>query len=633
MAKLLTSALVLLLLSGCGAGDNASASQEVQQYSIAQFMGNTNVRGGSFSQDRPKLLVRSDRPGIFNAYAIDLASGETAPLIYSDSSSGFALSYFPGDDRFLFQMDDNGNEIFHLFVQDGAGQITELTPDANARAMFLGWAADRNSFFLGYSKRDPRLMDLYEMDLATLSMNLLYANDQAYVLGPISPDKKQIVLAKPINTNDNQLFVHNLATGQTTEVSNSMAAFRAADFSKDGGALYYLTDAGAEFQYLMKLDLNTGDREKVLEMNWDISYAYFSHGGNYQVIGANVDGSTQIRVLDVAAGKDIAFPDFGSADINGVEISDDESLMRFYVGSSATPGDLYMYDLKSGTPRQLTQNLNAQINQEDLVLAEVVRYPSFDGLEIPAIYYRPKIASPNNKVPALVWVHGGPGGQSRQSYNPLVQYLVNQGYAVLAVNNRGSSGYGKTFYQMDDRNHGEKDLQDCVYGKYWLAEQDYIDPEKIGIIGGSYGGFMVMRALTAEPDAFEVGVNIYGVTNWQRTLKNIPPWWESFKDALYTEMGNPYEDSLRLYQISPLFHADKITKPVMVLQGSQDPRVLQVESDEIVEAARQKGVPVEYVLFPDEGHGFVKKENQIEAYSKIVNFLDVHLKKKPALLN
>ena len=632
MIRIFSFALLLVLGTAC-APDRGTSGLDAQQYSIEQFMDNTNVRGGSFSHDGTQLLVSSDQSGIFNAYAIDLSEGKMGALTSSDSSSVFALSFFPQDDRFLFQMDDNGNEIFHLFLQDESGEVTELTPDKNARVEFKGWAEDRKSFYFGYSKRDPRLMDLYEMDATSLNMRLVYANDEAYELGPVSPDKRLLVLAKPINTNDNQLFVFNLDTKEYIEISDEMAAYRAADYSKDSRELYFLTDAGAEFQYLMKYDFASGVREKVMEADWDISYAYFSRQGNYQVIGTNEDGSTRIKVLEVASGKEMAFPDFGSADINAVEISDDESKIRFYVGSSATPGDLYVYDFAEGEAKKLTDNLNPNIDPEDLVLAEVVRFPSFDGLEIPAIYYKPHMADENNKVPALVWVHGGPGGQSRQSYAPLVQYLVNQGYAVLAVNNRGSSGYGKTFYKMDDRNHGEKDLQDCVYGKNWLAEQPYIDADKIGIIGGSYGGFMVMRALTAEPDAFEVGVNIFGVTNWLRTLKNIPPWWESFKDALYTEMGNPYEDSLRLYGISPLFHADQITKPVMVLQGSQDPRVLQVESDEIVAAARKNGVPVEYVLFPDEGHGFVKKNNQIEAYGKIVEFLNTHLKKKPDLLN
>ncbi len=188
----------------------------------------------------------------------------------------------------------------------------------------------------------------------------------------------------------------------------------------------------------------------------------------------------------------------------------------------------------------------------------------------------PHQASPANPVPALVWVHGGPGGQSRRSYFPAIQYLVNHGYAILAVNNRGSSGYGKTFYKMDDQNHGDKDLRDCIEGKNWLQDQPQIDQENIGIIGGSYGGYMVMAALTFQPEAFEVGVNMFGVTNWLRTLKSIPPWWESFKDALYEEMGDPYtEDSVRLYNISPLFHAEKVTKPLIVLQGAQDPRVLK----------------------------------------------------------
>lgn len=181
---------------------------------------------------------------------------------------------------------------------------------------------------------------------------------------------------------------------------------------------------------------------------------------------------------------------------------------------------------------------------------------------------------------------------------------------------------------MDDLNHGDKDLKDCVEGKNWLASQTEIDAEKIGIIGGSYGGYMTMAALTYTPEEFAVGVNLFGVTNWIRTLRSIPPWWESFKDALYKELGDPNSaDSVRLKKISPLFHTDKVTKPLIVLQGSQDPRVLQVESDEIVAGVRKNGVPVEYVLFEDEGHGFVKKENQIKAYSKVLEFLDVYLKK------
>ena len=210
---------------------------------------------------------------------------------------------------------------------------------------------------------------------------------------------------------------------------------------------------------------------------------------------------------------------------------------------------------------------------------------------------------------------------------PFNSILVNHGYAILAVNNRGSSGYGKEFFKLDDLNHGENDLQDCIYGKKWLESQDFIDNDKIGIIGGSYGGYMTMRAMTHTPEEFKVGVNIFGVTNWLRTLKSIPPYWESFRAALYAELGDPYsDDSVRLYEISPLFHADQIKNPIMVLQGANDPRVLQVESDEMVAGAEANGVPVEYVVFPDEGHGFRKKENEIEGYGKILKFLDQYLR-------
>lgn len=292
---------------------------------------------------------------------------------------------------------------------------------------------------------------------------------------------------------------------------------------------------------------------------------------------------------------------------------------------------MYLYNFETKELKKLTETLNPKINPADLVLAEVVRFKSFDSLDIPAIYYKPLTATKRNKVPALVWVHGGPGGQSRVGYSALIQYLVNHGYAILAVNNRGSSGYGKTFYKMDDRNHGDKDLKDCIWGKEWLQTLDYIDTAKIGIIGGSYGGFMTMAAMTSAPDAFKVGVDLFGVTNWLRTLKSTPAWWASFRNALFQELGDPFTaDSVRLYNISPLFHADKIKNPIMVLQGANDPRVLQAESDEIVAAVKKNNVPVEYVIFPDEGHGFVKKENEIKGYGQVLTFLDKYLKGEAA---
>ncbi len=615
-----------LVLNACQQDDSSTGPRDVEQYSIEQFMDNEAIGGASFSADESKILFNSNRSGIYNAYSMPIDSGEAVARTNSESNAIFGISYFPNDDRILYRADDNGDEIYHLFMQDPNGNSIELTPDTAARASFYGWAHDRNSFFYGYSKRDPKLTDVYEMNINNFTSEMIFKNDDAYEFGGISDDKKYMALIDPINTNDSDLYLRNMETGEMTKVNEQQSGNLPADFGPDSTYLYYLTDADAEYQYLMRHNLESGEKEKVKEADWDITYAYFSHNGKYMVTGKNVDGRTEVEITETESGDLVELPAFGESSVQSITFADSENKAALYVGTSRTPSNLYVYNFETQNLTQLTSTLNPEIPKEDLVKAEVVRYESFDSLEIPAIYYKPIQASEENKVPALVWVHGGPGGQSRQNFSPEIQYLVNHGYAVLMVNNRGSSGYGKTFYQMDDQKHGEEDLKDCIWGKKWLAEQPYVDTTKIGIIGGSYGGFMVMAAMTQYPQEFEVGVNFFGVTNWLRTLKSIPPWWESFKDALYQEMGDPAVDSARLHSISPLFQADQIQNPIMVLQGANDPRVLQVESDEIVAAARENDVPVEYVVFEDEGHGFVKKENEIEAWTQVMDFLNQYLK-------
>ena len=421
-------------------------------------------------------------------------------------------------------------------------------------------------------------------------------------------------------------------TGETEHISphEGDATYNPLFFDLAGEYLYLLTDENSEFDFLTRYNLETGDRETVFETDWDVWYAYHSYNEKYRVIGVNEDAKTAIYMFDLETGVSVSLPEIENASISSVSISKSEKRMRLTASTSATPSNIYVYDFETGDLKKLTNTLNPEIHPADLVEGKVIRYKSFDGLKIPAVFCKPHAASRSNKVPALVWVHGGPGGQTRLNYRALIQFLVNHGYAVLGVNNRGSSGYGKTFFMMDDQKHGDVDLKDCVYGKKYLASTGVVDPDRIGIIGGSYGGYMVMAALAYTPEEFDVGVNIFGVTNWLRTLKSIPPYWESFREALYAEMGNPFtQDSVRLYQQSPLFHAENVVKPLMVLQGANDPRVLQVESDEMVEAVRANDVPVEYILFPDEGHGFVKKENEIKGYGQILTFLDKYLKQQP----
>ncbi len=623
---------MILLFVSCKDKNELKQKEEaktVAQYTIDQFMDNEAVSGGSFSSDNSKLLISSNRSGIFNVYTVPTIGGDYTAITSSDSTSYFATSFFPNDDRMLLSADGNGDEINHIFLRDTSGTITDLTPEKTAKSVFYNWSEDHKTFYFGSNKRNPQFFDVYEMNISDFKSKMIYQNNDGMNFSGISNDKNYISLSKSLNTNDSDLYIYDLKNKAKTKVNQNQSKNSAQDFSKDNSALYYTTDDGSEFSYLMKYDLNTKEKSTVLQKPWDIAGASFTDKGNYMVVYINNDGKNDIEVIDTKTNNPIKLPNFGDNSITSVGFSDDENWMRMYVGGSNRPSDLYTYNFKTQKQNQITNVLNDKIHLEDLVTAKVIRFKSFDGTEIPAIYYLPLQANKNNKVPAMVWVHGGPGGQSTQNFSSLIQYLTNHGYAVLAVNNRGSSGYGKTFYQMDDLNHGEKDLQDCVEGKNWLATQPEIDGNNIGIMGGSYGGYMTMAALTFAPEEFDVGVNIYGVTNWMRTLKSIPPYWESMRKSLYLELGDPYtNDSIRLKKISPLFHTDKVTKPLLVLQGSQDPRVLQVESDEIVAGVRKNGVPVEYVLFADEGHGFIKKENQIKAYSKILEFLDTYLKKE-----
>ena len=607
--------------------------REIAHYSIDQFYENTNIWGGSFSPDESKLLVSSNESGIYNVYEIDLANGEKSAVTQSDTESYFAQTYFPEDERVIYTFDKGGNENYGLYIsKDGESEM--LLAGDSVRNGFWRFTRDYKSLIYGSNRRNQQFFDLYELSLDNLdtpieSSIMLYQNDEGINASDLSDDKRYVALTQQLTSADGKMYLLDRESGERSDISihEGDATYNPQFFSKDNKFLYYTTDENSDFTYLARRDLESGEVEKVYEVNWDVWYAYESWNSKYRVIGINEDAKTKVVIFDLASGEEVSLPNIEGGSISSINISKSEKLARLTVSTSASPNNLYLYNFETGELKKLTDTLNPDINGEDLVEGQVVRYKSFDGLEIPAIYYEPVGASADNKVPGLVWVHGGPGGQSRLSYFALIQYLVNQGYAILAVNNRGSSGYGKEFNHMDDKNHGDKDLKDCVAGKDFLASTGVVDMDQVGIIGGSYGGYMVMAALTFEPEAFNAGVNIFGVTNWLRTLKSIPPYWESFRKALYDELGDPYTaDSVRLHEISPLFHAENVVKPLMVLQGANDVRVLQVESDEIVEAVEANGVPVNYIIFDDEGHGFRKKENEIKGYGQIKEFLDVHLK-------
>lgn len=631
MNRILTAFAAVAFISACNSSDNKTetAGRDVKQYSIEQFYKSTSTGGGAFSFDEKKLLVSSNESGIYNAYEIDIATGNKKALTHSTNESIFANDYVPGTLNIIYSSDKGGNENDHLFLLKTDSSLKDLTPGEKEKATFANWSRDNKFFYYSSNKRDPRYFDLYKMDTATWTGKMIYKNDNGFDVGAMSDNERFLVLIEPVTTSSTNIYLVDQQTRQTKKINSDSieANNNPMQFTMDNNTFFYSTDEGSEYQYIVKYDVATGKKEKYFESKWDVMYMNFSYNEKYAVIGVNEDGKNKLTILDYKSGKPVDFPGIKDGDVQAVSISRSENKMRLSIGDGKSPNNIHVYDFATKEFKKVTNTLNPEIDGNDLVSAEIVRYKSFDGLEIPAIYYKPQQASATNKVPALVWVHGGPGGQSRAGYFSLIQYLVNHGYAILAVNNRGSSGYGKTFYKMDNRDHGNKDLKDCIAGKKWLSEQTYIDSSKIGIIGGSYGGYMTLAALSFQPDEFKVGVDLFGVANWLRTLRQVPPYWESFKKALYEEIGDPNTaDTVRLKQFSPLLHASNIKNPLMVLQGANDPRVLKIESDEIVETVKKNGVPVDYIVFPDEGHGFIKKENEIKGYGQILQFLDKHLK-------
>lgn len=631
--QIVLGAASLLLVAACQPEASAPAAPAHVTYDAKTFFDTTSLSmpygsGYAFSTDDSRLLLATDASGVINAAALPVAGGDPTPLTQSPDNATYAISYFPADDRVLVGADKGGDERDHIFVWTIDGALTDITPGDTLKADFLDWSDDGKTFWVTSNERDPQAFDLYAYDTATLTRKLVFQND-GYFINAITGDGKWLALTKELTSANSDIYLVDLAAGAAPKLISEHAgdvAFGVYEFTPDNSALVYSTNETGEFNEAWTYDLASAAKAKLIAADWDVMFVTFSRSGRYRVSAVNADASTEVTIFDTTTATPVTLKGVPAGDFGGVRFDRDETHVAFTVVSDTSPADVFIADLATGEAKRLTTSLNPAIDESMLVEAVVVRYKSFDGLDIPAILYKPKTATAETPVPAIVDVHGGPGGQNRRGYTAQYQHLVNHGYAVLRVNNRGSSGYGKTFYHMDDKKHGEVDLDDVVFGKNYLQSLDWVQQDKIAIMGGSYGGYMVAAALAFRPDEFAAGIDIFGVTNWPRTLASIPAWWGAQRKSLYDEMGDPATDAERLQRISPLFHAANIKKPLLVIQGENDPRVLKVESDELVAAVKANNVPVEYVVFPDEGHGFLRKENRITASNAYLAFLDTHLK-------
>ncbi len=631
LKQVLFAALPVLFFAACNNQKDAQTARNPKRYSIEQLYKNLAVGAADFNSDESKILIHNNSTGIFNVYELSIADTTMKALTSSKKESFFAVQYLPGSDKFIYSADQGGNENRHLYLKSKNDTSSkDITPWPGSTNSFAGWSANKKAMYVTSNKRNPKYFDLWKLDTVAWKAILFYQNDSALDVSSFSKSERFIALTKSITTDKNELYLYDRNAKTMKRLSNDNEAnWSAQAFEKNDSILYYTTNDGNEFSYLVKYNINNGKSEKEYEDKWDVDGMSLSENEKYHVLFINEDGKNKVLLFDHATNQPVPFPEIKDGDVQGVIISSSEKNLLLNVGSSTSPANLYGYSIDTKELKRLTSTLNKEIDENDLVKAKVIRFKSFDGKEIPAIYYKPLQADKNSKVGTLVWVHGGPGDQSRVGFSNSIQFLVNHGYAVLAVNNRGSNGYGKTFYKMDNKDHGNGDLKDCVWGKKWLVEQDYIDSNAIGIYGGSYGGCMVLNALCSYPDEFKAGVDLFGVANWLRTLRSIPPYWESFRKALYDELGNPNtSDSVHLKNASPLYNYQKITKPLIVFQGANDVRVLPIESDEIVAGVKRNAVPVEYVVYPNEGHGFLKKENQQTTSKRTLEFLEKYLKPK-----
>ena len=429
--------IVSLIFTACGerqgpmvAGQTApeTAVQGIPNYSAEDFFGTTSfglVGSGAhaFSPDGLSLLISSDSTGVFNAYALPLDGEPAEPLTNSEDNAVFAVSWFPKDKRILYTYDSGGNELNHVIVREEDGGSRDLTPGDALKAGFLKWSDDGESFYLTSTERNQHAFDIYRYSAKDYSRELVYENP-GFQISDISGNGRWVVLDKPRTSANSDIYVVDLASENPqpmliTEHEGSIE-YGTYGITPDSNALIYATNEHGEFNQAWKHDLESGEKSLLIEAAWDVSYVAYSRSGRYRVSGINADARTAVTIMDNETGIKLEFPELPQGDLRSVRFSADESHVALIINADDSPSNIHVIDLVDGNARQLTDALNPVIDQSQLVSSEIIRYKSFDGLEIPSILYKPRGASADHRVPALVLVHGGPGGQTRTGYRAMV---------------------------------------------------------------------------------------------------------------------------------------------------------------------------------------------------------------------
>jgi len=610
-------------------------------FDIERYLNVRSAHGASLGPDGDTLSFLMDTTGVPQVWTLDGPGAWPEQRTFFDDRVTFA-SWSPERLELIVGRDRGGDEkeaLYRLDVADGS--ITDLTEHPDAKHWFGGWSPDGEQFAFASNRRDESVFDVYvqDRDATGADAERVYEGDGWFSVAGWSPDSDRLLLTESHSSFDQDVYVLDVATGSRRHLTPHEGTVRhlSANWGPDGEYVYLVTDRDTDTLRLSAIDLSTDDLSAVeaagddetaaalADDAWNVDGVAVDQDSRRLVYTRNVDGYTELGVGELVAPTRLdgfQSPDLPPCVAGGVSFGPDGDRFALTVTRSDDTGNVHVVDVTSGETERWTRASTAGIPRDTFVAPELVRYPSFDGRKIPAFFSLPETDTGHGETPVVVDVHGGPESQRRPSFGRVKQYLLSRGYAVFEPNVRGSTGYGKAYTHLDDVEKRMDSVADLKAGVDWLHDHPAVDPDRIAVMGASYGGFMTLAAMTAYPDVWAAGVDIVGIANFVTFLENTGDWRRELREAEY---GSLDADRELLESISPVNHVDEIAAPLFVLHGENDPRVPVSEAHRIVEGAREAGVPVRELIFEDEGHGFTKLENRIEAYAAVVEFLDTHL--------
>lgn len=630
---------------------NRTTTRPAPPFELVRYLNVQSAYGVSFAPDGHHITFLTNITGVNEVWQIPLTTGagEEAPTWPKQLTFGgeriVGASYSPVADQLIVGGDIGGNERTQLFLMSGDGTtLIPLTSQSETIHVFggwqedgstsSGWSPDGTRIVYASNARDPRFFDIFERSVDDLASEprLLLRNDGTNYPGGYSPDGRAVLVERFDSNICNALFLVDIATGESREltphVSFGPAQHISAQWSLDGRGLYLLSDRGRQFLSPAWLDLASDEMTYLREDQWDAESLTLSPDRRRMALVTNLDGASHIEIFDISMGWEgrivLPSPELPQGVVVGLRWSPDSSRIAFTFAPPNDARDIWIWDIASQERWRATQSARGALPDGAFVVPQLVRYPTFDERQIPAYLMLPRGVAPAH-LPVIVYVHGGPEGQTRPVFDPVCQYFASNGYAVIAPNVRGSTGYGYTYQSLDDIRLRMDSVADLAAAVRWLKDQGIADPRRVAVMGGSYGGFMVLSALTTYPDLWAAGVDIVGIANFVSFLENTGPWRRKLRESEYGSLEN---DRDFLESISPIHHTDAITAALFVVHGANDPRVPVGEAEQIVSALRSRGVSVEYLRFEDEGHGLGKRANQVKAFPEIGRFLDAQVKNR-----